>query len=73
MGPAALVQFMCFVSAEQTAERSVKNCSCAAVDLWSCQRDPECVVVSRLSIFIDFCDISGSNHSTYSNSMFIVL
>lgn len=61
---------MCFVSAEQTAKASVKKCSSTAVNLW---RDPECVVVSRLGIFIDLSDKSGSSHSTYSNSMSIVL
>lgn len=53
VGPAALAQFTCFMSAEQAAEPSVKNCSRTAVNSWSfCQGN--CVVVFVLAYLLTF-------------------
>lgn len=53
VGPAALDQLVCLVSAEQTAEPSVKNCSYTAVNLWSfCQGN--CIIVFVLAYLLTF-------------------
>lgn len=58
VGPAALDELVCLVSAEQTAEPSVKNCSYTAVNLWSfCQGD--CVIVlAYLMTFVIYQEVS---------------
>lgn len=53
VGPAALDQSVCFVSAEQTADSNEKTCSYTAVNLWSSHQG-NCIIVFVLAYLLTF-------------------